>query len=130
MAQRKVVLMYPESVFGEVVLGELEKMTEEFRIVGFVSDYYPKSLKEQIKKYKPPIVYIRNETDAIIAKRDFEDDEIVTIYTGEEGEITVLQHCNIYLKIEEKDFKESGNSDLFEYLRNVEPGYKKYVPQK
>ncbi len=94
--RKKIAILGSTGSIGTQALEVIDKLSEKFEIIALSAGNNIQLLKEQIKKFSPMCVSVKNETDTIELKKEFPN---INILYGNEGliELATLNEIDTLL---------------------------------
>ena len=94
--RKKIAILGSTGSIGTQALEVIDKLSDKFEIIAFSAGNNIQLLKEQMKKYSPKYVSVKNETDTIELKKEFTN---IKILYGNEGliELATLDEVDTLL---------------------------------
>ena len=94
--RKKIAILGSTGSIGTQALEVTEKLSEKFEIIALSAGKNINLLKEQIRKFSPKYVSVKNETDTIDLKKEFPN---INILYGNEGliELATLNEIDTLL---------------------------------
>ena len=86
---RKISILGSTGSVGKQALEVVDSLSEKFEIYGLTAGSNIEVLREQIKKYNPEVVAVKDEVSAGSLKKEFKNTEI---FWGKEGLIEIAQN--------------------------------------
>ena len=75
--RKKIAILGSTGSIGTQALEVIDKLSDKFEIIAFSAGNNIQLLKEQMKKYSPKYVSVKNETDTIELKKEFTNIKIL-----------------------------------------------------
>ncbi len=85
---KNVIILGSTGSIGTQTLEVIDKL-DDYKVIGLSAGKNISLLKKQIEKYKPEIVSLQNEKDALLIKNEYKN---VEVYFGEDGLIELSQN--------------------------------------